>query len=175
MKTSGRTAAVVIVAITLSQMLGCAPAPAPVTTPTPAFASEEEAFAAAEEVYRAYNDAGNARRAGEETADPQRYLTGLALEGDIDTQNLLSSNDLKAKGTAVVQSFVGDSFVLDDSVATIIGIVCLDASDVTLLDESGADVTPPERGDTVAQRVTLQGAISSLLISDEITWEGSTC
>jgi len=167
--------AAVVVLAALGCLAGCAPTPTPSPTPTAAFASEEEAYAAAEEVYRAYNDAGNARRAGESDADPQRYLAGLALEGDIDTQNLLSSSELHASGAASVESFAGESLRLDGTFATIIGVVCLDASGVALLDSSGNDVTPPERGDIISQRVTFGGADGSLLILDEAVSGGSTC
>ncbi len=51
-----RMTALVLAAVTLS---ACAPTPTPSPTPTAAFASEEEAFAAAEEVYRAYIAASN--------------------------------------------------------------------------------------------------------------------
>lgn len=175
MTTHRRSAGVVIVGLTLGQVLGCAPAPAPVPTPTPAFASEAEAFAAAEEVYRAYNDALNERREGAQGADPQRFLTGIALESDVDTQNLLSSSQLHATGAATLESFTGETVDISGNVATMTGVVCIDVSAVALLDNSGADVTPPDRDDKVAQRVRFLGTVLSLLISEESTAEGSTC
>lgn len=164
-----------IVAIALGQLLGCAPAPTRVPTPTPAFASEEEAFAAAEEVYRAYNDAGNARRAGEEKADPQQFLTGAALEGDIDTQNMLLSRSLFAVGAATIESIRGKASELKANVATIKMVVCMDVSGVSLLNEAGVDVTPSERGDVVAQKVIFVGDMESLLISDASTMDDNPC
>lgn len=175
MTTRARSAAVATIAITLGQLLGCAPGPAPVPTPTPAFASEEEAFAAAEEVYRAYNDAVNARSNGSEGADPQRYLTGLALEGDIDTQNLLSSSELHVSGVAVIEAFFGESADIDGDFPTMTGIVCMDVSNVSLIDKSGADVTPLDRGQKIQQRVVFLGARDALRISNESMVDGSTC
>lgn len=175
MTTRTRSVTVVLVAIALSSLLGCAPEPAPVPTPTPAFASEEEAFAAAEEVYRAYNDAVNARSNGTEGADPQRYLTGLALEGDIDTQNLLSSSELHVSGMAVIEAFSGESADIDGDLPTMIGIVCMDVSNVSLIDKSGADVTPLDRGQKIEQRVVFLGAGNALRISNESMVDGSTC
>src|SRR5690606_26029635 len=97
-----RMTALVLAAVSLS---ACAPTPTPTPTPTAAFASEEEAFAAAEEVYRAYNDAGNARRNGESTRNPQDYLIGVALEGDIDALNQLRDTDVRLTGDVGVSSF----------------------------------------------------------------------
>ncbi len=173
--TRARSVTVAMIATALGQLLGCAPGPTPVPTPTPAFASEEEAFAAAEEVYRAYNDAVNARSNGSEHADPRRYLTGPALEGDIDAQNLLSSSNLHVSGAAVIEAFFGESADLDRSLPTMTGIVCMDVSNVSLIDESGADVTPLDRGEKIEQRVVFLGAGDALRISNESMADGSTC
>lgn len=171
--------AVALGAVVLTAALGCltacAPTPVPTATPTAAFASEEEAYAAAEEVYRAYNDAGNARRAGAADADPQRFLAGTALEADIDTQNMLLSRGLSAVGEASIDSIRGNSIELSTSVVSVAMIVCTDVSAVSLLDDSGANVTPSERGDVVAQVVTFVGGRDSLLISDTTTLDGETC
>lgn len=164
-----------MVAIALTQLLGCAPEPAPVPTPTPAFASEEEAFAAAEEVYRAYNDALNERRGEAQGADPQQYLIGIALESDIDAQNSLRAQGLRIEGTAEVVSFAGESAELRAADSHVVGLVCIDVSGVSLLNETGVNVTPPERGETVAQRVDFVSSEQSLLISHEATAETITC
>ncbi|MCI1019466.1 hypothetical protein HWD99_12595 [Microbacterium sp. C5A9] len=175
MTTRARSAAVAMVAIALSSLLGCAPEPAPVPTPTPAFASEEEAFAAAEEVYRAYNDALNERRAGDPDADPQRFLTGGALEVDIDTQNTLVSNGLSAVGTATIDSLMLESSEFYSNAVTIRLTVCTDVSALSLLDRAGANVTPAERGNTVALAVVLIGNGESLLISDALPMDDDPC
>ncbi|KQZ22245.1 hypothetical protein ASD43_16105 [Microbacterium sp. Root553] len=154
---------------------GCSPGPSPAPTPTPAFTDEADAFAAAEKVYRAYNDALNARRQGDVTADPQQYLTGAALEGDIETQSLLASNQLRAAGTAVLITFAGESTNVDEGNGTVTGTVCVDASGVVLLTATGEDVTPPGRGEKIAQRITFAGTSDTLLISAEETGEGGSC
>ncbi|SEB55946.1 hypothetical protein SAMN04489807_1342 [Microbacterium hydrocarbonoxydans] len=164
-----------LVALVACLLLACAPAPAPTPSPTPAFASEEAAFEAAEEVYRAYNDALNARSAGTSGADPHQYLTGLALEGDIDTQTLLLSSGMRVTGAAMVESFVGESADMGGSASRVIGVACIDVSSVVLLDESGANVTPPERGDKIAQRIVFTGSAESMLIADESVADVSAC
>lgn len=175
MTTRGRGAAVAAITITLGQLLGCAPGPTPVPTSTPAFASEEEAFAAAEEVYRAYNEAANERRAGALHADPQRFLAGAALEADIDTQNKLVSNGLAAVGTATIDSVAREVSEFSANAVTIRLTVCTDVSALSLLDGAGVNVTPAERGNTVALNVILVGDRESLLISEALPIDGDPC
>ncbi|WP_091225950.1 hypothetical protein [Microbacterium sp. 3J1] len=139
------------------------------------FASEEEAFAAAEEVYRAYNDALNARFRDETYPDPQTFLTGLALEGDIDGQNQLRDWGLQSAGQTAISSFKGIDFHADHAEAVLIGYVCIDVSRFRVLNAAGEDVTPPERGDVVAQSVTFVGTPRTLLISNEESAEESQC
>ncbi|MCS3443651.1 hypothetical protein [Microbacterium phyllosphaerae] len=158
-----------------AQLVGCAPEPAPAPSPTPAFASEEEAFAAAEEVYRAYNDAANARRTGSPDADPQRFLTGIALEGDIGAQDLLTAQGLTASGIATIDSIRGANSELSTNVATVTMIACIDVSTVVVLDSAGNNVTPPERGETVVQQVLLVGDADTLLIADASTADDTPC
>lgn len=164
-----------LVALVTCSLLACAPDPDPTPSPTPAFASEEAAFAAAEEVYRAYNDALNARSAGTSGADPHQYLTGLALEGDIDTQNLLLASGMRVTGAAMLEAFIGESADIGGSASRVIAVACLDVSSVVLLDDSGADVTPLERGDKIAQRIVFTGHGESMLIADETVADVSPC
>lgn len=156
-------------------LAGCVPDPEPSPTPTAAFATEEEAFAAAEEVYRAYNDAGNARRAGSPDADPQQFLAGAALESDIDTQNMLVADGLSAAGVATIISLKGKASDLAANASTVVMTVCTDVSALVILDGAGADVTPADRGDMVALEVVLLGDRESLLISDASPISGNPC
>lgn len=142
-----------MVAIALSSLLGCAPGPAPVPTPTPAFASEEEAFAAAEEVYRAYNDALN-------ELDP-------ALPATFEPLYLLASGDLEAadrknfsvmhaeghviRGDARVVSFDGESS--SPSFERVVAVVCLDVSAVEVTDAGGRSLVTPGRPNVYALSV----------------------
>ncbi|QTV80967.1 hypothetical protein [Microbacterium sp. NIBRBAC000506063] len=86
--------------------------PEPEPTPTPLFSSEEEAFAAAEEVYRAYIDAMNDSRAGEEDINPNIFLTGVALELDREARATAESMGVRLVGERVVDSIVPVEAVL---------------------------------------------------------------
>lgn len=156
-------------------LAGCGPSPAPTPTPTAAFPSEAEAFAEAEKVYRAYNEAGNARNAGLTEPEPQQFLVGEALERDIDAQNTFAANGLSVSGEVVVTGFKPVSADTNDIRGSVTGIVCLDVSKVALLDARGVDVTPADRPDLVAQRVTFVGRSGQLIIIREATEDISSC
>lgn len=162
-----------LLALAVVGLSACTPTPEP--TPTAAFASEEEAFAAAEETYRAYNDAGNARRSGESTPDPQDFLIGGALEGDIDALNQLRDADLHLEGVVEVTSFSSITVDLESHPERVIALVCLDTSGTHIVNGSGEDITPAERETKVAQQVTLIAVEDSLRVSAEDSAEDSKC
>ncbi|UYO95893.1 hypothetical protein OED01_09750 [Microbacterium sp. M28] len=167
--------AIGIVALAAGSLIACAPEADPTPTPTAAFASEEEAFAAAEEVYRAYNDAGNARRSGQSTPNPQDFLTGTALEGDIEALQLLDAQNLTLEGSVGLLSFTGQAAQIGQSDSSIVALVCLDASQARVVDADGVDLTPGDREDTIAQLVEFAGSPSRLLISSESAEDSSQC
>lgn len=137
-------------------LTGCASPPD--ATPTPGFASEAEAFAAAEKTYRAYVDALNERRRNAAAPDPQIFLVGQALELDIDTQRNLSARELTIVGPTTVLSVSSLGMAADSSGSSV--EVCLDSSDTRVLDASGNDVTPGDR----ATRARL--VVTTVLIND---------
>ena len=149
------TTAVVAAAIGLA---GCTPAPVPEPTPTPLFASEAEAFKAAEQVYRDYVDAGNARRT-DPSAGPESYLIGDALDDDIATQRMLKERKVHVTGRNELTDFRGTDF--DRVAGSVDADVCLDVSGSRVVAEDGADVTPADRNNLVSihVRIILSGAV----------------
>lgn len=143
-------------------------------TPTPAFASEAEAFAAAEEVYRAYNEAGNARRSGDESQRPQDYLSGTAFEGFIDGQNYLREHGMRLSGSVRVIQFTGRS-TGPSGYSPIHAFTCLDISGARTLGDSGEDITPSERPAVIAQEITLVHNGAELRISEETEGDAAVC
>ncbi|MGW8483454.1 hypothetical protein ACWGJP_09955 [Microbacterium sp. NPDC055903] len=169
-----RTASLGLVALLAGGMLGCSPEPDPEPTPTAAFASEEEAFAKAEEVYRAYIAAEDARHS-DEAADPRLFLTGRALEEDTQAQETLRENGVHLAGATRIAAFVGQEARIDDRVGTIVVAACLDVSLSRVLDETGADVTPPSREDLWPLEVVFAGNRNELLIASSDTGDPATC
>lgn len=157
--------ALALAATTLS---ACSPSTDPTPEPTAAFASEEEAFAAAEEVYRAYNDASNGQA---KTSD---FLTGSALRSDLETKRYLKENDLTLRGDSEIVSFSGVEARLE-SIAEIQAQVCLDVSDSRLLNTDGADITPADREDRWRLNVTITGSADALTISTSSVAEEASC
>jgi len=168
-------AAALALAVVAAALSGCAPAPQPTPTPTPAFASEEEAFAAAEEVYREYNEAVNAERRGDDSVDPRDFLIGLALEGDTDARRILAEEGLTISGDGEVAEFVLLQTELESGAASVQVLVCLDVSETTVLDAKGFDVTPPDRDLRVPLQVTLDESDHELMISESTTEDGQSC
>lgn len=153
-------------ALAATMLAGCAPEAEP--TPTAAFASEEEAFAAAEETYRAYNDAVNEQRENESAQDPQEFLTGLALESDINSTRMFEENGVQIVGPGLVPSITGTNADLTGNPTQVTVQVCLDVSETQVVNSDGADVTPPDRENIFTLDVEFILVRGELLISNSI-------
>ncbi|MFB4352046.1 hypothetical protein RAC69_02775 [Microbacterium sp. LS_15] len=163
------------VTVLIGMLCSCAPIPDPTPSPTPAFASEEQAFAAAEEVYREYNDAVNAELTGDAAADPSVYLTGSALETDIESSRQIGSQNVTFVGEGVVAHFTGLEAKLDRSPIEIDATACIDVSGTKILDSSGIDVTPIDRPTRVLLELSFVESNRRLLISDTQAAEEFEC
>lgn len=148
------------------------PEPAPKPTKTALFSSDAEAFKAAEETYRAYNNAGNAHRRGEKQ-DPQDYLTGDALEGYISGQRALRDAGLTLEGDVSLMSFTGDPESVEADGRRLRALVCLDLSQSVARFSSGDPV--PDRPKSVAQEVEMKWLEGSFRISGEYETDNSRC
>ncbi|WP_235562488.1 hypothetical protein [Microbacterium sp. Root1433D1] len=148
-----RSGALMMVSIVV-MLAGCAPTPEPTPTPTAAFASEEEAFAAAEETYRAYTDALNAV----DLDDPATFEPVFDLtSGDFEAADRQTLSELHAEkyaftGQMTVVRFNGISS--HSSFEQVEASVCVDVSGSDVVDESGNSVTSPDRPDMNPLRVT---------------------
>lgn len=123
---------------------GCTtPAPDPTPTPT-GFATEVEAFAAAEATYRAYIDAlNNVDLSDPATFEPVYELTAEAAG----SQERESLSEMHANGwvKSGPTSVVSLDFEADESLAEIVLHACLDVSSVSVTDASGKSVVSVER------------------------------
>lgn len=150
-----RSAAVVVaLAVTLGAT-ACQPEPTP--TPTgPAFASEDEAFAAAEETYRAYVDALNQV----DLSDPETFeavyawTTGEANAGEKKSLTTMAADGWSVTGDSSIRAFFPDAAKLAKP-ATVSAIVCSDVSDVVVTDASGQSMVSGQRPDVYALRIDL--------------------
>lgn len=164
-----------LLALAAAALSACAPSPEPTPTPTAAFASEEEAFAAAEEVYRAYLLAAAQQAAGNETADPQSFLVGRALESDLASQRALKDQGISIIGASLVETFTPIEADVSGQVATVRADICVDISASRVKDADNKDITPSDRADTGQLTVEFSGTADKLLVSDSSPGEGNRC
>ncbi|WP_426168381.1 hypothetical protein [Microbacterium sp. DWRC1-3] len=137
-----RSGALMMVSIVV-MLAGCAPTPEPTPTPTAAFASEEEAFAAAEETFQHYADATNET----DLTDPSSFepvfawLAGDALSAARENYSQFYAAGITRSGASTFDAFTP----MEYSDGTVTALVCLDISEVTLSNADGTSAVPPDR------------------------------
>ncbi|MFT4052836.1 MAG: hypothetical protein QM677_11395 [Microbacterium sp.] len=166
-------------AVTLTLALGitlttaCAPDPSPTPSPsTTGFASEEEAFAAAEATYRAYVDALNEV----DLSDPATFepvfstLSGSALEDEKKSLSEMHADQLTVSGESEVVGF----YLLTTTPLTT--VACLDVSAVALTDANGVSQVSDTRPDVYSFEVSFYEASgTSLRIESMSAIEDQRC
>ncbi len=163
-----RTAALLAATVLAAALSACAPTASPTPSPTATgFASEEEAFAAAETTYRAYVDESNRLLAGDEGAAPLRFLQGQALSDEEEVQQLLSESGRRLAGKFAIKSFAAESWTSTQVQA----FVCLDLSEVELKSPDGADLSPEGRALENLLEVRISGAGEPKIISSVLRSE----
>jgi len=144
--------AAAVLAVVLS---ACVPTPAPTPTTT-GFASEEEAFAAAEATYRAYVDALN----DVDLSDPATFEPLYTLTtGDANEAARVTFSQMHADGWVVEGPTVlallerATSPSLSESARL---AVCVDVSEVEVVDSTGTSVVAVDRKDVQPMLITLE-------------------
>ena len=174
--TLARTASAFAAAGLLIGMLSaCTPQaePTPKPTKTAAFASDEEAFAAAEETYRAYISAYNEI----DLADPSSFeATRNFVVGDYSAQERKTLSEFHAKGyvrtgATEILRFQGDR--VDGDI--VIAVTCNDVSGTDIVDPSGKSVVAPDRRDVYALKLTFAYRSPTLRLADSTPVEDATC
>ena len=158
-------------------LAGCTPTPAPTHTPTAAFASEEEAFAAAEETYRAYTDAVNKIDFSDASTFETVYvhLSGASAASTKKVFSEFQAAGLRTVGTTRYDSFAGVSASLRSG--NVSATVCVDVSDVDVVDRDGTSIVTPDRPDRQPMLITFEGnrASASLTITAQDPTDQITC
>ena len=165
---------ILALALVLGMVSGCTPQPAPSPSPT-SFATEEEAFAAAEETYRAYVDALNAV----DLSDPETFegvyawTTGEANAAVKKTYSQMHADGWRIEGAsqATLVELVAP-YALADSRLEL--SVCLDVSAIDVVDRQGVSVVSPDRNQVQPLLISLLPATSNsgFLIADVSGREG---
>lgn len=159
----------------IGMLSACTPEPKPTPKPTKtaAFATDEEAYAAAEETYRAYMAAYN----NVDFADPSSFdVTRDFVVGDYSAQERKTLSEFHAKGytrtgTTEILEFKGDR--VDGDV--VIAVTCNDVSGTDIVDSSGQSVVAPDRRSVYSLKLTFAYASSTLRLADSTPVEDATC
>ncbi len=144
------------------------PAPAPTVTPsTPAFASDEEALAAAEEVYRQYLAVSDL--IGQEGgANPER-LAPFVTEEQLAREFKSSAYD---NGAHLVGSTFFSGLTLqqyDPASGELRAYTCVDVSQTDIVDPSGNSTLSADR----PLKVALELLFQNLLLANQEPWSDS--
>lgn len=154
-------AAIALAVIWGLAMSGCTPQPAPVPSASATgFASDDEAFAAAEATYRAYVDATNAVVLSRPSTFESVYSL---LAADALRSARQSLSDMHEKGWTVggasrIAGIERGGVKGDGSVAL---LVCLDVSSVTLVDANGVSQVGERPAEQGIEVLVSEGADSS--------------
>lgn len=152
-------AAVAALALAATMTSGCLAQPHP--EPTPAFGSEQEAFAAAEATYRAYVDALNKVDLSDPDTfeDVYAWTTGEANAGARESFSQMHADGWIVDGTTRIQ--LAEPLEWSSTSGTIQINICLDVADVSLVDASGESVVASDRRDVQSMRADLAAADDS--------------
>lgn len=143
-------------ALALALTTGCTPEPEPAPSPSPTgFASEEEAFAAAEATYRAYVDALNQV----DLSDPATFEAPLAwTTGNLNSADKKSFSQSHAEKESLVGAFkvrLVEPARWDRQTGVASLFACLDVSGTDVLDSDGVSKVPVDRSPVIALDVEL--------------------
>lgn len=153
-------AAAVALALVVGMTTGCQPEPTP-SPSGPVFANEDEAFAAAEETYRAYVDALNQV----DLSDPETFeavyawTTGDFNASERTTLSTMHAEDWTVSGSSDITRI--DYLSVGDAFSRVSIGSCVDVSSITLLDAQGVSQVSPDRPDMQVTQVDLTWSKSS--------------
>lgn len=170
--------AIAALAVVAGLASGCVPEPTSSPSPT-GFASEEEAFAAAEATYRAYVDALNQV----DLSDPETFeavyawTTGEANANERKTLSQMHGDNWQVSGDTLIFKFQGDAATLTQP-SSVEATVCTDVSGIDVTDSEGNSVVTearPDRYTLEVQFLDSDTTSTGLAISASNATEGETC
>lgn len=152
----------VVAAAVLLGLTGCSPTPPPIELPpspssTPLFASEEEALAAAEEVYGAYSRAANqiAQEGWQDLSVVEPFVTPDFFAIITDYATDLNAAGYRREGNIAFQAIgIQRQSVTANGFTLVETYICVDLTDSRTVDSSGTavvDTVPLESQPFVAQ------------------------
>ena len=149
----------------------------PRPTPTAAFASEEEALAAAVAVYDRLTVLGDeiARAGGEGAERLEEVATGEFLAGSVEGFNEYPDRGVHQIGYTTYRDPTLQQFGPGPESAVII-YICEDVSNLMIVDQSGTSVVAADRPDSFYLQVTFDlGDDQRLRVASRARWDERTC
>lgn len=163
-----------VVALSLTACSVTSTTPAPVNTSsaeTPAFATDEEALAAAQAAYAEYLQVSDqiARDGGANPERLSKYVSNSLFDEEIKGFQEIQTSALKAIGNSKFDTL----HLQSNDGGSISTYLCIDHSMIRIFDTSGTDVTNPTRSDRIPLVVTFQVLNNDrLIIEKSETWSG---
>jgi len=155
---------------------GCAPQVTPTPTPTPVFASEDEAFAAAEEVYREFiRRLNDVDLSDTNTFEPLFELSSGSFEkADREAYSAMHAEGYVMHGETRLVSFEAAESPPPHN--TVVAHICLDVSSVSVVDSAGVSQVEEGRPDLVPLEVTfVADRHNVMLIDSAVTRQDASC
>lgn len=175
-------AALVTTGLLIGMLSACAPTSEPTSTPKASvaddgapFDSDEEAFAAAEKTYRAYNDADNEMRRGNDSADPLDFLTADARTQILESRQKLVDLGYRLEGDVPITNVLPDFESINTDRTELRLTVCFDLTTSRVILENGEEADLPDRPGMIAQHTQLTWVEDTFLVSEEAEGDVSLC
>ena len=165
-------------------LVACSPdsEPIPTVSDTPTismFESRDLAFEAAKAAYSEYFRLSDVI-AAEGGANPQRIAetaTPSFLTTSLEGFDELSQAGIRTTGQTNVRSVNLQDVQENNGLAVVTIYVCVDVSDIRVVDARGTDVTAANRNDRVslvAQMVSREAGSTALVVSENEPWSGTS-
>lgn len=183
-RVAGRRGAAAVSATGLALLLaGCVGAPAATptqsaeATPTPIFASDDEALAAAIAAYEKYSAASATVTAngGKDPGGVDRTVTSDYAKTLHEEFAALSDAGLRMTGETKISNTELAENAVDASGAKVAIYLCRDVRDVRVIAADGTDVTPADRDESAPTQVFLVSTVEDpgvLLVDGVDRWTG---
>jgi hypothetical protein len=172
--------AIPLIAIALAGCSAQQPAPQASTATAeekPLFTTDEEALAAAQAAYAHYLEVSDqiARDGG---ANPERLkglVSNVLLAESTDFAEQIFKQGLHSEGSSLTDTFHIQGRSGNGSEEIISSYVCLRLSQVRIIDESGLDVTPSTRQDSLPMLLSfsINQKTQNLILDSSEVWTGS--
>ncbi len=183
--TAPATASALVLTLAAALALtGCQPEhtpiiPTPVPSTTPIFASDEEALAAAEEAYRAFQVVSDQILAdgGKEPERLEDLVTTEVYATEVATYEEWASRGWHEIGHTQIISVSLESYspTANGGKGAVVVYACTDLSNTDVLDSSGKSVVNPDRVTAIPFQTSFDFDESSgrLLLSEKVVWTGA--